>query len=76
MKMRKLEEESIVVEGKIAETFKGGLFKVVTKNNIEIFAKVCGKMRQNMIKVIVGDMVKVEVCPYEMSKGRIISRPR
>ena len=62
-------------EGLVTETLTNVMFRVrLDINGATILCQACGKMRQNYIKVIVGDRVKVEMSPYDLTKGRIISR--
>jgi translation initiation factor IF-1 len=73
MGKNKTERDRMIIDGVITETCKGGLFRVECGGNI-ILAKPCGQMQKNTIKIIVGDCVKVEVCAYDLTKGRIVSR--
>lgn len=67
-------DDLIEVQGEIVETFRGGVFKVVTENNSEVICQPSGKMRVNKINLIVGDKVLIQVSPYDLSKGRVIRR--
>jgi translation initiation factor IF-1 len=67
-------QKPIVVEGKVIEASGGGIFKVQLDSGHEIIAHPSGKMRMNMIKIIPGDKVTVEMTPYDLSKGRIVKR--
>jgi len=62
------------VEGTITDALAGGLYKVMLENNIEIMAKLCGKMRRFNIRVVVGDRVTVGVSPYDPTHGLIMFR--
>ncbi len=62
------------LEGKIVDALAGGLYKVLLENKVEIKAKLCGKMRQFNIRVVVGDRVTVGVSPYDPSHGLIMFR--
>ncbi len=64
----------IVVKGMIDELLPGATFRVKLENDLEIIAHLSGKMRMNRIKLGVGDEVKVELTPYDLSKGRITYR--
>ncbi|OGH66695.1 MAG: translation initiation factor IF-1 [Candidatus Magasanikbacteria bacterium RIFCSPHIGHO2_02_FULL_41_13] len=64
----------IVVKGTIDELLPGATFRVILENELEIIAHLSGKMRMNRIKLGVGDEVKVELTPYDLSKGRITYR--
>lgn len=61
-------------EGKVVDAGAGGLYKVKLENDVEISAKLCGKMRQFNIRVVVGDKVTVGVSPYDPSHGLIMYR--
>ena len=67
-------EKPIEVDGEIKETLPNAMFRVVLDNGHEIIAHVSGKMRMNYIKLLPGDKVKLEMSPYDLSKGRIIFR--
>ncbi len=69
-------EEMIVFEGKVLENLSNARFKVRLENGHEIVCQVSGKMRQNSIRILAGDQVKVELTPYDLSKGRIIYRSK
>lgn len=75
--MSKVKEECFEVQGVVLEALRGK-FRVEVKaegnSTYEILAHVSGKMRQNSIKIIPGDQVKIEVSPYDLSKGRIVFR--
>ena len=67
-------QASIEQEGVIVETLPNAMFKVELENGHVIIAHISGKMRQNYIKILTGDRVKVEMSPYDLSKGRIFFR--
>ena len=67
-------EKPIEVDGIIKETLPNAMFKVVLDNNHEVLAHVSGKMRMHYIKILPGDKVKLEMTPYDLSKGRITFR--
>jgi translation initiation factor IF-1 len=67
-------EEPIEIDGVILEALPNAHFRVRLENNLEILAHVSGKMRMNFIKILPGDRVKVQVSPYDLSKGRITYR--
>ena len=69
-------EKPIEVDGEIKETLPNANFRVVLDNGHEILAHVSGKMRMNYIKLLPGDKVKLEMSPYDLSKGRIIFRDK
>jgi translation initiation factor IF-1 len=62
------------LDGKIVDALAGGLYKVQLENNVEIMAKLCGKMRRFNIRVVVGDKVTVGVSPYDPTHGLIMYR--
>ena len=69
-------EELIETEGKIVEALPNAMFKVVLENGHTVLAHVSGKMRMNFIRIIPGDKVKLELSPYDLSRGRITFRVR
>ena len=67
-------EEQIQMTGTVVDTLPNTMFKVELENGHEIIAHISGKMRKNYIKILTGDSVKVELTPYDLSKGRITFR--
>jgi translation initiation factor IF-1 len=67
-------EEAIELEGVIHEVLPNATFRVELENDHEILAHLSGKMRKHYIRVLEGDRVKVEVSPYDLSRGRVTSR--
>jgi translation initiation factor IF-1 len=67
-------EDVIEVEGIVTEALPNTLFKVQLKNGHEILAHISGKLRMNYIKILPGDKVKIELSPYDLTKGRITWR--
>ncbi|MCS7201537.1 MAG: translation initiation factor IF-1 [Dictyoglomus sp.] len=67
-------KEVIEITGTVKEALPNATFKVELDNGFEILAYVSGKMRMNFIRVMPGDRVKVELSPYDLTKGRIIYR--
>ena len=67
-------EKPIEVDGEIKETLPNAMFKVILDNGHEILEHVSGKMRMNYIKILPGDKVKIEMSPYDLTKGRITFR--
>ena len=65
---------SIEQEGTIAEALSNARFRVDLENGHQIIAHISGKMRMHYIKLLPGDKVKLEMSPYDLSKGRIIFR--
>ncbi|MFO1365894.1 MAG: translation initiation factor IF-1 [Moraxella osloensis] len=69
-------DDVIEFEGEVVDTLPNTLFKVRLENGHEIIAHISGKMRKNYIRILTGDKVKVEMTPYDLSKGRITYRCR
>ena len=67
-------EKPIEVDGEIQETLPNATFRVRLDNDHVILAHVSGKMRMHYIKILPGDKVKIEMSPYDLSKGRITYR--
>ncbi|HAN76983.1 MAG TPA: translation initiation factor IF-1 [Bacteroidales bacterium] len=65
---------SIEQDGTILETLSNAMFRVELENGHVIIAHISGKMRMHYIKILRGDKVKVEMSPYDLSKGRIVFR--
>jgi translation initiation factor IF-1 len=66
--------KSIEVEGKIVTVLPGTMFKVQLSNGHVVLAHISGKLRKNFIKIAAGDMVKMEMSPYDLEKARITYR--
>ena len=69
-------EEHIEMEGTVAETLPNTMFRVELENGHVITAHISGKMRKHYIRILTGDKVKVEMTPYDLTKGRITFRER
>lgn len=67
-------EESIEVMGEVLEALPNAMFKVELENGHEILGHISGKMRKHYIRILPGDKVKVELSPYDLSRGRIVFR--
>ena len=67
-------EQNIEIDGEIVETLPNAMFKVNLENGHEVLAHVSGKMRMHYIKILPGDKVKLELSPYDLSRGRITFR--
>ncbi|MFT4631317.1 MAG: translation initiation factor IF-1 [Candidatus Azotimanducaceae bacterium] len=67
-------EEQIQMTGTVIDTLPNTMFKVELENGHKIIAHISGKMRKNYIKILTGDKVKVELTPYDLTKGRITFR--
>ncbi|MEK9824577.1 MAG: translation initiation factor IF-1 [Gammaproteobacteria bacterium] len=67
-------EENITMSGTVIDTLPNTMFRVELENGHMVTAHISGKMRKNYIKILTGDTVKVELTPYDLSKGRITFR--
>jgi translation initiation factor IF-1 len=70
------EEGKIQVDGTIIEALPATQFKVRLDNDHEVLAYLAGRMRRYYIRILLGDRVRVEISPYDMTRGRIIYRHR
>ncbi len=68
------EGNSIEVEGKVVAVLPGTMFKVQLSNGHVVLAHISGKLRKHFIKIAAGDMVKMEMSPYDLEKARITFR--
>ena len=64
-------EDVIEVEGIVSESLPNTMFKVKLENGHEVLAHISGKLRMNYINILPGDKVKLELSPYDLTKGRI-----
>ena len=69
-------EDVIEVEGTVVEALPNTYFKVELENGHQILAHISGKLRMNYIKILPGDKVKVELSPYDLTRGRITWRAK
>lgn len=67
-------EEPIEVEGVVVEALPNAMFRVELDNGHKVLAHVSGKMRMNFIRILPGDRVKLELSPYDLTRGRITFR--
>jgi translation initiation factor IF-1 len=67
-------EEAIEVEGTVAESLPNAMFRVKLDNDHMVLAHVSGKIRMHFIRILPGDRVKLELSPYDLSRGRITYR--
>ena len=74
--MKLAKEDVIEVEGTVVEALPNTNFKVELENGHQILAHISGKLRMNYIKILPGDKVKVELSPYDLSRGRITWRAK
>ena len=70
------EEDKIQVEGTIIEALPATQFKVRLDNGHEILAYLSGRMRKYYIRILLGDRVRVEISPYDLTRGRIVYRQK
>lgn len=69
-----MKEEALEVEGTVMEPLPNAMFRVELKNGHMVLAHISGKMRMNFIRILPGDTVKVEMSPYDLTRGRITYR--
>lgn len=69
-----MSKDVIELEGTIIESMPNAMFRVKLENDHEILAHISGKIRKNFIRILPGDKVKVEMTPYDLSRGRITFR--
>lgn len=69
-------EDQIVMDGTVVETLPNTMFRVELENGHVVTAHISGRMRKNYIRILTGDKVKVEMTPYDLTKGRIVFRDR
>ncbi len=69
-------DDVIEVEGTVVEVLRNAEFRVKLSNNHEILAYVSGKLRIHSIRILQGDAVKVEMSPYDLTRGRIVWRSK
>ena len=69
-------EETIQMQGEIAETLPNATFRVKLENGHMVLAHISGKMRMHYIRILPGDKVTVELTPYDLTRGRIVFRAK
>jgi translation initiation factor IF-1 len=69
-----MKQNLIEMEGIVTESLRNAMFRVYLNNGCEVLAYISGKIRRNYIRILVGDRVKVELSPYDLTKGRITYR--
>jgi translation initiation factor IF-1 len=74
--MAEEKEEGVEVEGTVTQALANTRFKVKIAGGHEVMAHVAGRMRKNFIRIVPGDKVRVELSPYDLTKGRITFRER
>jgi len=67
-------QAAIEQDGTIVEALSNAMFRVELENGHEIIAHISGKMRMHYIRIVPGDKIRVEMSPYDLSKGRIVFR--
>jgi translation initiation factor IF-1 len=67
-------QSSIEQDGIIVEALSNAMFRVELENGHQVIAHISGKMRMNYIKILPGDKIKLEMSPYDLTKGRIVYR--
>lgn len=70
------EEDKVTVEGTIVEALPGTQFRVRLENGHEVLAYLSGRMRKYYIRILLGDQVRVEMSPYDLTRGRIVYRQK
>ena len=69
-------EDQIEMQGTVIDTLPNTMFRVELENGHIVTAHISGRMRKNYIRILTGDKVKVELTPYDLTKGRIIFRDK
>jgi translation initiation factor IF-1 len=67
-------QEGVTVEGTVVEPLPNAMFRVELENGHKVLAHISGKMRMHFIRILPGDKVKVELSPYDLTRGRITYR--
>ena len=67
-------QSSIEQDGTIVEALSNAMFRVQLENGHEVLSHISGKMRMNYIRILPGDKVRLEMSPYDLTKGRIVFR--
>ena len=66
----------ISLEGKVEEVLPNAMFRIILEQGSTVLGHISGKMRQNRIQILLGDKVKVEMSPYDLTKCRIVYRTK
>ena len=69
-----MKQDNIEVEGTVTQELGNSMFKVDLESGMEILCTISGKIRKNHIRIMAGDKVKLEMSPYDLTKGRIVTR--
>lgn len=64
----------IIQDGVVTQALPNAMFRVELENGINVLCVISGKIRKNFIKIIEGDKVKIEMSPYDLTRGRIVTR--
>lgn len=67
-------EDVIKMSGKVDEVLPNAMFRVILENDHKIIATLSGRLRQNNIRILLGDNVDIEMSPYDMTRGRVVYR--
>lgn len=70
------QEDKLLLDGKVIEALPNTTFRVELDNGYQVLAYLSGKMRKYYIRVLLGDRVRVELSPYDLTRGRIVYRHR
>ena len=76
MEFEMSKEDVIEIEGIVVEKLPNAMFKVELENGHQVLAHISGKLRKNFIRILPGDKVKMEMSPYDLTKGRITWRDK
>ncbi len=69
-----VKKDAIRLQAKVVEALPNAMFRVELENGHKVLAHVSGKMRMNFIRILPGDLVTVEMSPYDLTRGRIVLR--
>ena len=69
-------EEKIELEGEVVEALSNGKYRIALDNGHEVLGYTAGKMRRFRIRILLGDRIKIELSPYDLTRGRIVYRFR
>ena len=64
----------IEMQGVVTQCLSNGMFRIQLENGFKVIAHISGKIRRNFIRILLGDLVTVELSPYDLTRGRIIYR--
>lgn len=67
-------EDFIKIDGQVTEVLPNAMFRVKLQTGNSILGYISGRMRQNEIRILLGDQIEIELSPYDLSKGRIVRR--